>query len=117
MSRKIPSAPVKMGFEEVSVRLPIADIQPLRLVSNGVKKTPKYAQIAASIREVGLVEPPVVARDRSDLSRYLLLDGHFRLEVLKDMGETEVVCLIQQMTKPSPTTSGSIASLLSRSIG
>jgi ParB-like chromosome segregation protein Spo0J len=94
MSRKTASTPVKMGFEEVGVRLPIADIQPLRVVSNAVKKTPKYAQIVASIREVGIVEPPVVARDRADRSKYLLLDGHFRIEVLKGMGETEVVCLI-----------------------
>jgi len=59
MAPKTAATPVKMGFEEVGVRLPIADIHPLRLVSNAVKKTPKYAQIAASIREVGLVEPPV----------------------------------------------------------
>ena len=59
-----------------------------------IKKTPKYAQIAASIREVGIVEPPVVARDRSEPGKYLLLDGHLRIEVLKDMGETEVTCLI-----------------------
>ena len=94
MSRKTASSPVKLGFEEVGVRLPIAAIQPLRVVSNAVKKTPKYAQIAASIREVGIVEPPVVARDRADRSKYLLLDGHFRVEVLKDMGTTEVVCLV-----------------------
>jgi ParB-like chromosome segregation protein Spo0J len=64
------------------------------VVSSSVKKTRKYAQIAASIREVGIVEPPVVARDRADRSKYLLLDGHFRIEVLKDMGATEVVCLV-----------------------
>ena len=47
------------------MRIAIADIQPLRLVSDTVRKTPKYAQIAASIREVGIVEPPIVARDSS----------------------------------------------------
>ena len=61
---------------------------------SAIKKTPKYAQIVASIREVGIVEPPVVARDRSEPGKYLLLDGHLRIEVLKDMGETEVTCLI-----------------------
>ncbi len=35
-----------------------------------------------------------MARDRSEPGKYLLLDGHLRIEVLKDMGETEVVCLI-----------------------
>ncbi len=83
-----------MGFEDTGQRIAIADIQPLKLVSAAVKKTPKYAQIIASVREVGIVEPPVVARDRSDRGKYLLLDGHLRIEVLRDMGETDVMCLI-----------------------
>jgi len=83
-----------MGFEEASRRLAIGDIQPLKIVSDVIKKTPKYAQIVASIGEIGIVEPPVVARDRNDPGKYLLLDGHLRIEALKDRGETEVVCLI-----------------------
>jgi hypothetical protein len=94
MARKIYTQPVKMGFEELGERIAIADIRPLRLVPITVKKTPKYAKIAASIREVGIVEPPVVARDRDEAGKYLLLDGHLRIEVLRDMGEKEVVCLI-----------------------
>jgi hypothetical protein len=85
---------VKMGFEERKLRIAIARIQPLRLVAAAVKKTPKYAQIAASIREVGVIEAPVVARDRGERGKYLLLDGHLRINILKDLGETEVVCLI-----------------------
>jgi hypothetical protein len=83
-----------MAFEEAKVRISIADIQPLRIVSPDMKKSPKYAQIAASIREIGIVEPPVVARDNSDPGKYLLLDGHLRIDVLKDMGECDVGCLI-----------------------
>lgn len=94
MPRKDPATPVKMGFEKTGIRIPIEHIQPLRVVSNAVKKSLKYAQIAASIREIGVVEPPVVARDRADPEMYLLLDGHLRVEILKDMDETEVACLI-----------------------
>ncbi len=94
MARKPATSIVKMAFEEVELRIAIADIQPLKLVSDAIKKSPKYAQIAASMREVGIVEPPIVARDRSEPSKYLLLDGHLRIDVLKHMGETEVVCLI-----------------------
>jgi hypothetical protein len=83
-----------MGFEEVRLRVAIDQIVPLKIVSSAVKKTPKYAQIAASIREIGLVEPPVVARDRGEAGKYLLLDGHLRIDVLKDMGHHEVTCLI-----------------------
>jgi ParB-like chromosome segregation protein Spo0J len=94
MARKVITSMVKMAFEGAGLRIPIANIQPLRLVSSTVKQTPKYAQIAASVREVGIVEPPVVARDRSEPNKYLLLDGHLRIDVLKDLGETEVTCLI-----------------------
>lgn len=83
-----------MAFETATISLAIDLIQPLKLVTAGMKQSSKYAQIVASIREVGLVEPPVVARDRSEPGKYLLLDGHLRIEALKDMGQTEVDCLI-----------------------
>jgi len=92
--RKISDIAVKMAFEEKGVRLAIADIQPLKLVAPAIKKSSKYLQIATSIREVGIIEPPVVARDRATRGKYLLLDGHLRIEALKDMGKTEVDCLI-----------------------
>ncbi len=94
MARKPPNGTVHMAFERASLRIAFSDIQPLRLVSAVVKKTTKYAQIAASIKDVGIIEPPVVARDRSDHGKYLLLDGHLRVEILKEMGETAAVCLI-----------------------
>jgi ParB-like chromosome segregation protein Spo0J len=94
MVRKPATSTVKMAFEETELRIAIANIQPLKLVSDALKRTPKYSQIAASIREVGIVEPPVVARDRSEPGKYLLLNGHLRIDVLKEMGETDVVCLI-----------------------
>ncbi|CAA7625575.1 plasmid partitioning protein RepB C-terminal domain-containing protein [Magnetospirillum sp. SS-4] len=94
MARKPPIGPVHMAFERTSLRIAFSDIQPLRLVGAAVKKTTKYAQIAASIRNVGIIEPPVVARDRSDPGKYLLLDGHLRIEILKEMGEMAAACLI-----------------------
>ncbi len=94
MGRRPALSTVKQAFEETRLRIPFALIQPLKLVTPAIKKTPKYLQIVASIREIGLVEPPVVARDRSDPGKYLLLDGHLRIDVLKDMGESEVTCLI-----------------------
>ena len=45
MARKITIETVKRGFEDAPVRIAIADIQPLRLVSDALRKTPKYAQI------------------------------------------------------------------------
>jgi hypothetical protein len=94
MARKTSIPSVKAAFEGVAVQLAIADIQPLRLVTPAVRGSVKYAQITASIREVGIIEPPVVARDRSTPGKYLLLDGHLRLEALKDLGTSEAVCLV-----------------------
>lgn len=93
MPRK-PHAEVQVGFEKETRRIAIADIQPLKVISPAIKKSPKYAQIVASIDQIGIVELPVVAPDRKDCGKYLLLDGHLRLEALKDKGETEVACLI-----------------------
>lgn len=59
-----------------------------------VPKSQKYGQIAASIREVGLIEPPVVARAAGKEGSFILLDCHVRLHVLKEMGETTVTRLV-----------------------
>jgi RepB plasmid partitioning protein/ParB-like nuclease family protein len=94
MTDNSPKRPVRMAFEENTVRVAIADVLPLRVVRPALKSAKKYAQIATSIRELGIIEPPVVARQRGGDGKYLLLDGHLRIEALKDMGETEVVCLL-----------------------
>lgn len=88
------SASVKAAFEKESVRIALSNILPLRAVGPPVKTSSKYTQIAASIREVGIVEPPVVTPDRTMKGKYLLLDGHLRLEILRDTGATDVVCLV-----------------------
>jgi ParB-like chromosome segregation protein Spo0J len=94
MPRRSSQTEVPIAFEKATRRLAIADIQPLKIVSAAIKKTPKYARIVASIGEIGIVEPPVVTPDRKDEGKYLLLDGHLRIEALKDRGETDAVCLI-----------------------
>jgi ParB-like chromosome segregation protein Spo0J len=94
MGHITPVLGIKRAFEGMRLRIPIAQLQPLKLITPAIKKTPKYLQIATSIREVGIVEPPAVARDRDDPKKFLLLDGHMRVEVLRDLGETAVTCLI-----------------------
>lgn len=85
---------LKLAFEASSLRIPIAQIEPLREVSSRVRKSVKFGQIAASIREVGLIEAPVVARDGQNSERFFLLDGHLRIEVLKAQCAEAVVCLV-----------------------
>ena len=66
----------------------------MRILSDKVRRSSKYAQIAASIAEVGIIEPPIVTRHPVERGRYLLLDGHLRIEVLRDSGAADVCCLI-----------------------
>jgi ParB-like chromosome segregation protein Spo0J len=90
----VRSPSVERAFEEATLRIPIAAITPLREVRPEVRKSVKYGQIAASITEVGIIEPPVVVRDPLADGRFRLLDGHLRLDILVAQGATEVVCLI-----------------------
>ncbi len=87
----VPKAP---GFEASLRQIPITAILPVKQLPATVPKSQKYRQIAASIREVGLIEPPVVARAAGQEGAFILLDGHVRVNVLKDMGETSVTCLV-----------------------
>lgn len=94
MTARRPQPKVKIGFEETSLRTPIAAILPLREVSATVRKSVKYAQIAASIKEIGVIEAPAVTRDAHERDRYHLLDDHTRVDILRNAGITEVVCLV-----------------------
>ena len=85
---------LKIAFEASSLRIPIEQIRPLRDVSERVKKSVKYNQIAASIKEVGIIEPPVVVRDQGDPEIFHLLDGHLRVEISKEQGIGAIVCLV-----------------------
>ena len=66
---------------------------PLKRISDAVRKTVKFRRIVASIGEIGIIEPLVVC-PAADRSRYLLLDGHMRLEALVIAGATEARCLL-----------------------
>lgn len=85
---------IKIGFDVDTVRVHIDQISPLKIVTAALRNTEKYKQIAASIREVGIIEPPVVSLPRKGQKTYLLLDGHLRIEALKENGETDVTCLV-----------------------
>src|SRR3546814_331974 len=94
MTNEKTSKGVALGFERESVVVPLAHLMPLKVMRPGTKDSQKYAQILTSVRAVGLVEAPAVAPDHKHPGRYSLLDGHLRVEVLKDLGITEVECLV-----------------------
>jgi ParB-like chromosome segregation protein Spo0J len=85
---------VRIGFDPNGVTLPVSSILPVRQLKPGVRATQKYQQILASVREVGVIEPLIVFPQDRKTEMYILLDGHLRLEVLKELGVKSARCLI-----------------------
>jgi hypothetical protein len=86
--------PVAKAFADATIRIPLDEITTLHPVTDAVRESRKYAQITASIREVGLIEPIAVAIDPRTPGKYSVVDGRLRLEVLKELGERDAVCLL-----------------------
>ncbi len=82
------------SFEPVSKLIPIEFLLPSRPNPSRIKETKKYKQIVSSIELVGLVEPIVVFPLAGKIDRYMILDGHLRVSVFKQLGKTEVLCLV-----------------------
>ena len=102
MTGNSPKRPVRMAFEESTVRVAIADVLPLRVVRPEPKSARKYAQIATSIRELGIIEPPVVARQRGAEGKYLLLDGHLRIAIVYSVGLHELPAYLKEYLRSYP---------------
>ena len=84
------------GFLDDAIRVPLDRIAPTRPLSQGIHQTRKYRMILASVKDVGIIEPLAVFPDSGSgkQKNYILLDGHLRLEALKQLGETQAVCLV-----------------------
>ena len=89
-----PPPLVHAAFAREPMTIDCDDIIMLRQVDLKTRGSAKYAQIAASIREVGIIEPPVVAAHPSETGKFLLLDGRLRLDILQMSGVQEIACLI-----------------------
>ena len=87
----MPSS-IRTAFQPNVIMLPVASILPSREIEQQERKEPKYRQIEASIRSVGVVEPLVVFP--AGRGRYRLLDGHKRLDILARRKGASVECLI-----------------------
>ncbi len=86
------AASVKAAFEFEGVTIRLDKLLPTRMIGEQLKQSVKYRALLASIREVGIVEPLSVFPQKG--GRYLILDGHARVEALRDIGITEGPCLI-----------------------
>lgn len=88
------SKKVSVAFERECKVIALEQLVPLKVLRPGTKDSHKYQQVLSSVRAVGLVEPPAVIADPEQPGRYFLLDGHLRIEALKDLGIAEIECLI-----------------------
>jgi hypothetical protein len=80
------------AFQQFIVSIPLDHIIPQIAAIREKDKGITFRQIAASIREIGLIEPLVVFPRSA--KEYLLLDGHIRLGILKEDGVKEAKCLL-----------------------
>lgn len=87
------SAPrVKAAFKFDGLMVPLDKLLPTRAVGEKLRAGAKYRALSASIKEVGIIEPLSVFPQKG--GKYLLLDGHVRLEALRELGATEAPCLV-----------------------
>jgi hypothetical protein len=84
--------PVHVAFEKVECTIPLTKIVPLRSFEAAYRQTTQYRLIFGSIKAVGIIEALVVYPKGPD--EYLLLDGHSRLDVLLQLGVSEVRCTL-----------------------
>ena len=84
--------PIKIAFDQDVVTLPIEKLLPTKALPKTLQQSVKYSRIAASISEVGIIEPLSVARQKG--GAYLLLDGHVRLAALREQEIGEAPCII-----------------------
>jgi hypothetical protein len=85
---------VSLAFIPKPLMLPIDRILPSKIWPDAVFETKKFKLILASIQEVDLIEPLAVGPVDRRSGHHLLLDGHLRLLVLKQLQRTEVPCLV-----------------------
>src|SRR5450759_3592520 len=86
------AAPLKAAFEFKGTTIRLDALLPTRTSGEKLKQSVKYRALLASVREVGIVEPLSVYPQKR--GKYLILDGHARVEALRDLGFVEAPCLI-----------------------
>lgn len=95
-----PRGGIRSGFDEALLTIRLDQIIFLKAVNAGTRKSTKYLQIRASIEEIGIIEPPAVHEDRNLKGKYILLDGHLRVDILKELQAEDVTCLLSRDDEP-----------------
>lgn len=85
---------VSIGFNLEPLTVLLGNILPSRKAPVGLITSRKYIQIRSSIQEIGIIEPLSVGPAEKNTGQHILLDGHIRLLVLKELKFSDVPCLV-----------------------
>jgi ParB-like chromosome segregation protein Spo0J len=85
---------VKTAFALETMMIPLDRLLPTRALKPGVTTTRRYNMIRASVGEVGVIEPLVIYPQGGKSDKYVVLDGHLRLEVVRELGWPSVTCIV-----------------------
>lgn len=84
---------VRIAFDTRVRIIPLDQILPSKILAEGVLESTKSRRIAASVAQIGLVEPLVVSGSKT-AGPYTLLDGHVRFHALREQGAESAKCLL-----------------------
>ncbi|OQW88879.1 MAG: chromosome partitioning protein ParB [Rhodoferax ferrireducens] len=85
---------VGIAFTTDLLQVPLDNILPLHKAPPNLLLSIKYKQIKASIVDVGMIEPLSVSLTEPNADKYMLLDGHVRLSVARELAWVTVPCLV-----------------------
>ncbi len=85
---------LKITFEREILRIPLANLLPVRLVENVEKSVKRFSTILSSIQEVGVIEPLVVYRNKANKGHYLIVDGNLRYHALQKLEAKDALCIV-----------------------
>lgn len=80
-------------FKNNAINFNINLLNPSKLLPANIKQSKKFLQIKKTLVCIGLIEPIIVYMD-TITNKIMIIDGHLRVEALKDLGEKKVRCLI-----------------------
>jgi len=83
-----------LSFIPEPLTIPLDRILPSRMISEGLLGSRKFKQIKSSIDAVGLIEPLIIGQADKTSGLHVLLDGHIRLLLLREMEFTDAPCLV-----------------------
>ena len=87
---------IQIRFGDNFIYLETNKLIPSKELLENVKLSHKYHQIVTSIESLGIIEPIIVFYDK-DKDAIKILDGHLRVEALKDLGIEKAPCILSSI--------------------